>query len=103
MSGGLFWLNDKQWARIEPHLPTGLTGPGRDDDRRILSGIIHMLQSGARWRDCPREYGPYTTIYNRFNRWAKRGRWRAILKPWLNLAKMPWCSRSTRHRSKLTG
>ena len=80
MSGGLFWLNDKQWARIEPHLPTGLTGPGRDDDRRILSGIIHMLQSGARWRDCPREYGPYTAIYNRFNRWAKRGRWRAIFE-----------------------
>ena len=50
MRTGLFWLNDRQWARIEPHLPTGLTGPDRDDDRRIISGIIHMLQSGARWR-----------------------------------------------------
>src|SRR5205823_1858634 len=39
-----------------------------------------MLQSGARWRDCPREYGPYTTVYNRFNRWAKRGRWCAIFE-----------------------
>ena len=39
-----------------------------------------MLQSGARWRDCPREFGPYTTVYNRFNRWAKRGRWRAIFE-----------------------
>jgi transposase len=55
-------------------------GPDRDDDRRIISGIIHMLQSGARWRDCPREYGPYTTVYNRFNRWAKRGRWSAIFE-----------------------
>ena len=80
MRAGLFWLNDRQWARIEPHLPTGLTGPDRDDDRRIISGIIHMLQSGARWRDCPREYGPYTTVYNRFNRWAKRGRWCAIFE-----------------------
>jgi transposase len=64
MRGDLFWLNDKQWARIEPHLPTGLTGPDRDNDRRILRGIVDMLQSGARWRDCPPEYGPYTTIYN---------------------------------------
>jgi transposase len=71
MRAGLFWRNDRQWARIEPHLPTGLTGPERDDDRRIISGIIHMLQSGARWRDCPREYGPCTTIYNRFNRWVE--------------------------------
>ncbi len=69
MREGLFWLNDRQWARIEPHLPMGLTGPERDADRRIISGIVHMPQSGARWRDCPREYGPYTTIYNRFNRW----------------------------------
>ena len=78
MRDSLFWLNDRQWSRIEPHLPTNLTGPERKDDRRIISGIVHMLQCGARWRDCPREYGPYTTIYNRFNRWAKRGRWSAI-------------------------
>lgn len=80
MRAGLFWLNDKQWRRIEPHLPRNLPGPARDDDRRIISGIIHMLQSGGRWRDCPREYGPYTTIYNRFNRWAKKDRWRAIFE-----------------------
>ncbi|MCK1293174.1 transposase, partial [Bradyrhizobium sp. 30] len=52
MRKGLFWLNDKQWAQIEPHLPTNQTGPARQDDRRIISGIIHMLQCGARWRDC---------------------------------------------------
>jgi transposase len=46
----------------------------------IFHGRLHMLQSGARWRDCPREYGPYTTIYNRFNRWAKRERWCAIFE-----------------------
>ena len=80
MRKGLFWLNDKQWAQIEPHLPTNQTGPARDDDRRIISGIIHMLQCGARWRDCPPDYGPYTTIYNRFNRWAKRGHWQAIFE-----------------------
>ena len=54
-------------------MPTNQRGPKRDDDRRIVSGIIHMLQCGARWRDGPAEYGPYTTIYNRFNRWSKRG------------------------------
>src|SRR5215510_2379545 len=80
MRKGLFWLNDKQWAQIEPHLPTNQTGPARDDDRRIISGIVHMLQCGARWRDCPPDYGPYTTIYNRFNRWAKRGHWQAIFE-----------------------
>jgi transposase len=68
-------LNDEQWARIEPQLPTGLQGPGRVDDRRVISGIVHMLQCGARWRDCPSDYGPYTTIYNR---WSKAGRWQVV-------------------------
>jgi transposase len=40
-------------------------GPRRVDDRRVISGISHMLQSGMRWRDCPKEYGPPTTISNR--------------------------------------
>ena len=87
MRAGLFWQNDRQWARLEPNLPSGLTGPERDDDRRIISGVIHMLQSGGRWPDCPREYGPYTTIYNRFNRWAKHGRWQAIFEALAKLGK----------------
>lgn len=37
-----------------------------------------MLRSGARWRDCPPEFGPYTTIYNRFNRWSRQGIWTDI-------------------------
>jgi transposase len=46
----------------------------------VISGIIHMLRCGARWRDCPPEYGPYTTIYNRFNRWSRQGIWLAMFK-----------------------
>jgi transposase len=76
----LFWLSDAQWYRIEPLLPRGRKGAHRVDDRRVLSGIVHMLQSGARWRDCPVAYGPYTTIYNRFNRWSKQGLWFEIFR-----------------------
>ncbi len=39
-----------------------------------------MLRSGARWRDCPVEYGPYTTVYNRFNRWSRQGIWLAMFE-----------------------
>lgn len=73
-----FWLSDEEWARIEPHLPRGRRGARRVDDRRVVSGVIHMLKTGARWRDCPREYGPYTTIYNRFNRWSQAGIWQSL-------------------------
>ena len=45
----------------------------------MISGIIHMLKSGGRWADCPSAYGPSTTVYNRWNRWSRRGLWRKLL------------------------
>jgi len=41
----LFWLNDAQWAAIEPLLPK-LGGKPRVDDRRVLSGILHRFRDG---------------------------------------------------------
>jgi transposase len=75
----LFWLSDEQWAVIGPFMPTNRPGARRVDDRRVISGIIHMLKIGGRWRDCPAAYGPPTTVYNRYNRWSRRGFWRAML------------------------
>jgi len=74
-----FWLSDRQWAAIEPLLPTNRPGARRVDDRRIISGIVHMLKSGGRWQDCPRRHGPPTTVYNRYHRWLQRGVWTGLL------------------------
>lgn len=80
MSKSLFWLSDEAFAVIAPHLPRNQPGARRVDDRRVISGIVHMLRSGGRWRDCPAAYGPYTTIYNRWNRWSSRRIWGRILE-----------------------
>ena len=87
----LFWLSDEQWAVIEPFMPVNQPGPERNEDRRVISGIIHVLRSGCRWRDSPAEYGPRTTVYNRFNRWSRRGFWKAMLAA---LAKAGWVAES---------
>ena len=79
VSVALFWLSDEAWAAVEPHLPKNQPGARRVDDRRVISGIFHVLKSGCRWVDCPAEYGPATTIYNRFNRWSARGFWLKLL------------------------
>ena len=76
----LFWLSDAQWALIEPHVPQNQPGARRVDDRRVISGIIHVLKTGCRWCDCPPEYGPSTTIYNRFNRWSRRRFWANLVE-----------------------
>ena len=74
----LFWLAEEAWTAIEPHLPRGRPGKPRVDDRRVISGILHVLKTGCCWRDVPAAYGPPTTIYNRFNRWSQRGLWQRL-------------------------
>ncbi len=49
----LYWLSDEAWALIDPHLPRGKPGKPRVDDRRVISGILHVLKVGCRWRDVP--------------------------------------------------
>ena len=58
MRANLFWFSDRQWARIEPFIPSNRRGVKPKNNRRILSGIMHVLKVGCRWQDCPPEYGP---------------------------------------------
>lgn len=55
MGRNLFWLSDEQWLRIERRLPTDVRGVERADDRRVISGIVHVLKRGCRWCDWPPE------------------------------------------------
>lgn len=69
---GLFLLSEEQMGRIAPYFPLS-HGVPRVDDRRVLSGIIHVLRNGLQWRDAPKDYGPHKTLYNRFVRWSRLG------------------------------
>ena len=73
-----FWLTDGQWTRLALLLPHKPRGVPRVDDRRVISGIVHVLKSGGRWADAPACYGPRKTLYNRFVRWAAKGVWLEI-------------------------
>jgi len=64
MDAHLFWFSDEQWAKIEPRLPANQP----------------VLKAGCRWVDCPKEYGPHKTIYNRFPRRSERGIWQKIFE-----------------------
>jgi transposase len=75
-----FWLTEDQFAKIAPHLPTDTRGKERVDDRRVISGIVHVLKSGGRWVDAPPDYGPRKTLYNRFVRWAAKGVWVGVFE-----------------------
>lgn len=101
----LYWLSGAEWKRLEPLLPRGRRGAHRVADRRVISGIVHMLRSRARWPDCPPEYGPYTTIYSRFNRWSRQGLWFEMFEALTGKTGIvgPVAIDSSHIKSKLTG
>ncbi len=72
-------LTDVEWSAIRPVLPNKPRGVPRVDDRRVLSGIFFILRSGTPWRNLPKDYGPYTTCYNRYVRWRRAGIWDRIV------------------------
>ena len=62
MRRNLFWLSDEQWRRIEPYLPRDVRGVERVDDRRVISGIVHVLKSGCRWCDANDDLQPFRAL-----------------------------------------
>ena len=79
LSGDRHDMTDAEWEVLRSVLPTGRRGPVRKSDRRIMDGIFFILRTGSPWRDLPERYGPYTTCYNRYNRWSKDGSWAMII------------------------
>ena len=73
-------LSEAEWRIVEPLLPPLGRGKARVDDRRVVNGIFYVLRTGSPWRDLPERYGPHTTVYNRFNRWSRKGVWLAMFE-----------------------
>lgn len=73
-------LTDEQYERLEPLLSGRPGDPGRTaaDNRLFLDAVLWIARTGAPWPDLPERFGKYDSVYQRFNRWAKRGRWQAI-------------------------
>jgi transposase len=79
----LYYLTDEQFEQINRLLPPEDRGRGRPPtikNREALEGILYILRTGTPWRDLPSAYGPWHTIYMRWQRWIDRGVWWNILR-----------------------
>lgn len=45
----------------------------------MVEAMIYLLRTGCPWRDLPECYGPSSSVYTRWSRWAKEGVWAAVL------------------------
>ncbi len=75
-------ISDERWMRVEPLIPGRKGDPGRsgENNRRFLNAVIWIGKTGAPWRDLPKRFGNWNSVFQRFNRWCKRGVWQRVLE-----------------------
>ena len=66
-------ITDEIWEILKPLLPKPKGRHGKND-RMFLEAVCWILRTGSPWRDLPVEFGPWVTVYNRYNRWVNKGR-----------------------------
>jgi transposase len=75
-------LSDLLWAKISTALPPerGCRGRPSQNTRLTVEGILWRHRTGSPWRDLPDTFGPWSTVFSRFNRWSKNGIWRTLFE-----------------------
>jgi len=72
-------LTDEQWQVIRPLLPKAAKGGRPPIDRRtILNAILYLVRTGCQWRQLPRDFPNWKSVYTVFWRWRKSGMWLRI-------------------------
>jgi transposase len=64
-------LTDQQWDLVEPLLPAPKTGgrPEKHPRRLIVDAILYVVRTGCSWRQLPKDFPPWETVYWYFSRW----------------------------------
>jgi transposase len=75
-------IREPDWERIQDLLPGKAGDPGvtAKDNRLFLDAILWIAKTGAPWRDLPERFGNWNSIWKRFSRWARKGRWQKIFE-----------------------
>ena len=86
------------WALLEPILksekPRKKPGRPRRDDRAIFDGLVWLARTGSQWSQLPREFGPKSTVHERFAEWVETGAleraWAALLREYDGEIGLDW-------------
>ena len=81
-------FDEVTWKKLESLLPAPKGRHGKDD-RLFLEAVCWVIRTGAPWRDMPADYGPWKTVYNRYNYWVKKEHFNKIFE----VLKKRWRSR----------
>jgi len=81
MDDARLMLTDETWDHLAAALAevkSRAGAPPKQTDRDFIEAVLYVARTGCPWRDLPPRFGNWNAVYQRFRRWEKAGRWRAL-------------------------
>jgi transposase len=74
------YINEVAWSKILIFLKSikGIYIGNEKKSKRFIEAVYWMVRTGAQWRELPRRYGHWNTVFRRFNEWSKKDIWGAL-------------------------
>ena len=72
-------LTVAQFEILDELLPKSKTRGSIVSRHLIVNGILYQLKNGCQWRDLPKDFPKWQTIYSQFRRWRIQGNWEETL------------------------
>jgi len=72
-------LSDEFWSKLEKILLQEAIDNKRNL-RMTVEGMRYRMRVGCPWRDLPKAFGRWNSIYKRFNAWSSTSKWSRIFK-----------------------
>jgi transposase len=73
-------LTDEEWDCISDLFgEPAPTGRPPVDRRKVVNGVLWIVRTGAPWRDLPKEFGKWKTVWRLFDQWNEDGTWDEVL------------------------
>jgi transposase len=68
-------LTDVQWETMSPHCHGKIGDPGRSGggNRLFVEAVLWKARTSSPWRDLPKEFGNWNTVFKRFDDWSRKG------------------------------
>ena len=74
-------LSDEQWGLIKHHFGSkGHYRRSRHSKQHLISAVFYVAKTGCQWRQLPRDFPPWETVYTFYWRAKKKGTWKLVLR-----------------------
>ena len=73
-------LTDAEWQLIDYCFPK----PSKKGRRRkhplreLVNAVFYLVKTGCQWRNLPKDFAPWRTVYHYFRLWKRNGLWNQI-------------------------